>query len=259
MSRLRSLIVDTWRDIARQYPVSLGDERAQLELIGLYVVASLCLMFTDYAASELWRLVPVELNPPSDTWKYWRKFGWAWGSTFGYLALPFLYCRYVLNMKPSEWGFTSKGFVEHLPIYVFFLGVVLPFVVLVSQEPSFMKTYPLNKMASQSLLWLVIWEVSYGIQFVGVEGFFRGFLLFPAAKRLGPFAIPVMLLPYCMLHFQKPWLEALGSIVAGAALGMVALRTGSVLAGVMIHVAVAWTMDFLALTHRGELAPLLGN
>ena len=95
------------------------------------------------------------------------------------------------------------------------------------------------------------------VQFVGVEFFFRGVLLQGPKKLLGAYTLPIALIPYCMLHFQKPMLEALGSIIAGAALGMVALRTGSILAGIGIHTAVAWTMDGLALWNRGELQRLL--
>ena len=241
------------------YPLSLGSGREQLQLLGLYVVASLSLVFTDYAAPELWRLAPVQWQIPGFEWRFWRKVGWAWGSTLGYILPAWLYTRYVLGMRLSDWGFTIRGFTAHLPIYFLFLGVVMPFVVLVSYESGFQETYPLNKVAYQSLYWLLVWEVSYAIQFVGVEAFFRGFMLFPAARRIGPYAVAVMLVPYCMLHFQKPWLEAVGSIIAGAALGVVALRTGSILAGVLIHVAVAWSMDFLSLLHRGELAKLLAG
>jgi branched-subunit amino acid transport protein len=256
---LRTLTIDQWHALCEQYPVRQGSSRETLALFGLYVVAALCLMFTDYAASELWRLAPVDLVPPSVEWKYWRKMGWVWGSTFGYMFLPMLYARYVMGMRMRDMGFRADGFVKHLPLYFAFLGLVLPCVVWVSNDHGFLNTYPLNKMASQSLGWLVLWEVSYAIQFVGVETFFRGFLLFGPARQLGAFAVPVMLVPYCMLHFQKPWLEAFGSILAGIALGVVALRTKSILAGICIHAIVAWSMDMLALLHRGELQSLGGG
>jgi len=61
-----------------------------------------------------------------------------------------------------------------------------------------------------------------------------------------------------MLHFQKPWLESTGAIIAGTVLAVVALRTRSIFAGIAIHTAVAWTMDFLALWNKGALQKLLG-
>jgi uncharacterized protein len=56
--------------------------------------------------------------------------------------------------------------------------------------------------------------------------------------------------PYCMIHFSKPLPEALGAIVAGVVLGTLSLRTGSILGGAMLHVAVAVTMDVLALARK---------
>jgi uncharacterized protein len=69
-------------------------------------------------------------------------------------------------------------------------------------------------------------------------------------RDLGAHAVFVAVVPYCMIHFQKPLPEALGAIVAGIILGTLSLRTGSVLGGAAVHVAVALTMDVLALAQK---------
>jgi membrane protease YdiL (CAAX protease family) len=102
----------------------------------------------------------------------------------------------------------------------------------------------------------VIWELSYGLQFLMLELFFRGFLIFALARVIGSLAIFVMIVPYAMIHFSKPLPECLGSIIAGLALGTVALRTGSIAGGVLVHCAVAWSMDLLALYRTGKLFAL---
>jgi membrane protease YdiL (CAAX protease family) len=86
-----------------------------------------------------------------------------------------------------------------------------------------------------------------------LEFFFRGFLLFALARYLGPLAIFVMIVPYAMIHFGKPLAECLGSILAGIALGTVALRTASIYGGVAVHCAVAWSMDLFALAATDRL------
>ena len=68
----------------------------------------------------------------------------------------------------------------------------------------------------------------------------------PAGTRLGPYVIFVMTIPYCMIHFGKPIQETLGAIVAGILLGFMALKTRSIWLGAALHIAVAWTMDGLA-------------
>lgn len=56
-----------------------------------------------------------------------------------------------------------------------------------------------------------------------------------------------MVVPYCMIHFGKPWPEALSSIAAGILLGTIALRTRSIWIGFFIHESVAFSMDLVAL------------
>jgi membrane protease YdiL (CAAX protease family) len=62
-----------------------------------------------------------------------------------------------------------------------------------------------------------------------------------------------MCVPYCMIHFGKPYLEASGAIIAGVVLGSLSMRTKSIYAGFLVHVTVALTMDLLALDHRNAL------
>jgi membrane protease YdiL (CAAX protease family) len=56
-----------------------------------------------------------------------------------------------------------------------------------------------------------------------------------------------MAVPYCMIHYGKPYLEANGAIVAGVVLGSLAMRTRSIYAGFLVHISVAAGMDFLSL------------
>ena len=72
-------------------------------------------------------------------------------------------------------------------------------------------------------------------------------MLFALARYVGAYAIFVMVIPYAMIHFGKPFTETLGSVIAGTALGTLALRTRSIFGGLFIHVAVAWSMDILAI------------
>jgi len=255
---LRILTIDQWTALCRDWPLRIGTPREQAGLVGLYVVVSLVLMFNEYAAIRLWQLWMDDPVVGSEAWRHGRRMGWVWGVSVAYIVPTAAYAWWALGISPRDLGLRLKGFVEHTPLYLAFFLIVLPFVVWFSSDPQFMKTYPLNKAAALSLSWLVAWELSYAFQFLGVEFFFRGFMILAPARWIGPYAIPVMLVPYCMLHFGKPWPEALGAIIAGAALGMVALRTRSILAGVCIHAAIAWSMDALALWHKGDLSRLLG-
>ena len=107
---------------------------------------------------------------------------------------------------------------------------------------------------------LAIWLVVYAIQFVGLEFFFRGFLVLGPGRVLGAWSIPVMVIPYLTLHFQKPYLEATAAVFAGMALGMVVMKTRSIFVGILFHITVAWLMEVMALYHTGKLSRLFdGN
>ncbi len=255
---LKKLIVDQYRALWTQYPPDPeATEMDRIKVMGLYLLVAVCLISNNYFGTSLYKIVPTDILHGSEI-RFARRLGWAWWVTFFYLVPTYAYCRFVLGLGLRDLGLRFKGFLEHTPLYLAFFFIVLPFVVWVSDDPTFLKTYPLAKHGADSWMHLAIWEASYGFQFTGVEFFFRGVMLFGAVRVLGPWVIPAMVVPYVMLHFHKPWLEATGAIIAGSVLAVVALRTRSILAGIAIHTAVAWTMDALALWHKGALQKLLG-
>jgi membrane protease YdiL (CAAX protease family) len=59
-----------------------------------------------------------------------------------------------------------------------------------------------------------------------------------------------MAAPYCLLHLDKPLPELVLSLFGGLLLGVVASRTGSILAGVLAHVTLAVGTDAAVLLRR---------
>ena len=99
----------------------------------------------------------------------------------------------------------------------------------------------------------VIWELFYFLQFIALEFLFRGFLLHGTKRRFGVYAIFVMTIPYCMIHFGKPLPETIGAIVAGIVLGAMSLKSKSIWPGVMLHYGIAIMMDLSVLYRKGML------
>jgi membrane protease YdiL (CAAX protease family) len=112
---------------------------------------------------------------------------------------------------------------------------------------SFQQMYPFYDEASRSVFDFVAWQFLYAAQFVFLEFFFRGFLIHGLKQRFGIYAIAVSTVPYCMIHFGKPFPETMGAIIAGIALGGLSLFTGSIWLGAAIHISVAMSMDVLAI------------
>ena len=104
-----------------------------------------------------------------------------------------------------------------------------------------MQNYP-----TPEYLYAGIYEIAYGLNFISVELFFRGFLVVGLMSLLGRKAVLAMVAAYCFLHFGKPAGEAISSIFGGFILGVVAYETKSIWGGVIIHVGIAWSMEIVA-------------
>jgi membrane protease YdiL (CAAX protease family) len=179
---------------------------------------------------------------------------WAAARIIGYVLVPLPLWKLLFPRDSLlDMGLRARGFFKHVWIYALCLAVVLPAMVLVASQPDFGTYYPFYKASSRSISDLLMWEAMYGAQFFALELFFRGFVLGALRRSMGSAAIFAMAVPYCMIHYGKPYLETNGAIVAGVVLGSLAMRTRSIYAGFLVHVGVAFSMDFLALWRRDAL------
>ena len=195
------------------------------------------------------------------TWVQMERYGelyhyawWAFMRVVGYVLVPLPLWKLLFPQdRIVDLGLRTKGFSRHVPMYLLCLGVVVPAMVLVARQPDFGSYYPFYKQSSRSWFDLGCWEVMYFAQFFSLELFFRGWWLGAMRKSLGSGAIFAMAVPYCMIHYGKPYLEANGAIVAGIVLGSLSMKTRSIYAGFLVHITVALSMDLLALANRGAL------
>ena len=163
-----------------------------------------------------------------------------------YLLIPAGIIQFVFKEQLFKYGLGWNQLHRHGKIYALLLSVMIPIILMASFQPHFKSYYPFFTYASQSLAGFMLWELAYGLHFVAVEFFFRGFLVFGLSERLGPYAILFSAVPYCMVHFGKPAGEALGAIIAGLALGYLAWKNRSIWGGALLHWGVAITMDLAA-------------
>lgn len=178
---------------------------------------------------------------------------WAIGNFVLYVAIPAIVVLGVFRQPLSQFGAKLRGWHQNWWVYVAFYLLLFPAVVLASQWESFQSKYPFYRFFPPGEApgpRFYVWELLYAVQFLSLEFFFRGYMIQAGRKRLGPYVIFVMTIPYCMIHFGKPIQETLGAIVAGVLLGFMALKTRSIWLGAALHIAVAWTMDALAVWRR---------
>ena len=181
---------------------------------------------------------------------------WAVTRMGGYIFPLLIWRLFFRNDSVLDFGLRGGGFLEHAWIYGLFVAVMIPTMLIVAKQPDFGTYYPFYKAASRSWMDFGIWELLYIGQFFCLEIFFRGWWV-RANRSFGAGAIMSMVVPYCMIHYGKPYLEACGAIVAGTVLGSLSMKTRSIYAGFLVHITVAILMDSLALDHRKALPTFL--
>lgn len=259
---LRARIVARWPNMA--------DAVAGLDgqLVWVLTMAALILvLFRKFGGSTTYETI---LRPASQiTSPYLSLYGdlYWFGTSFlmlGFIPLLLLLPRRArpsnLGLGVGDWRFALKVLIPS------FVGMVIV-VAIASRFSVFWRYYPLNGVIAHEaglffagrgeapegfLGRFAIYEMMYGLYFIGWEYFYRGFLLFGLYDRIGVNAILVGNIPFALLHVSKPFPEALGSILAGIALGLFALRTRSFWYPWLLHVCIAWTMDAAAIQRRAE-------
>jgi len=184
----------------------------------------------------------------------WTHVWWAAWHLVLFLAVPMGIVKFGLRQPLSAFGWQVGDAGAHWRLYA---GIVLFFIVFLSVfahfSPSFLHYYPFYKLSHRSWLDWLAWEGLYMAQFVALEFFFRGFILQGLRVPMGSSAIAVMVVPYTMIHLPKLWPEAMGAILFGVLLGVLAIRSRSILGGLAIHASVALTLDISGVMHTAHL------
>lgn len=185
-------------------------------------------------------------------------FWWFGTSVMLYMLMPLVLAVATKGSFHRRYGLGLGDWKAGLAITALFLAVMMPLTAWAQTWPAFQGQYPLagngaytvslggDKTAVSWSLFLA-YEAAYFAYFIAWEFFFRGWMLhglLPSWGRAGAILAPMA--PFAVMHLGKAEVEALGSIVAGIALGVLALRTRSFWYGALIHGVIAVWMDVLS-------------
>lgn len=183
-----------------------------------------------------------------DVWKRYYAIILNLPSRLVLVLIPLLLWWWYQKPVSSFWGLTNSNFNWHP--YALMLLVMLPLIAFASTQADFLHMYPkLKQVAFTDTItkhpwwYKILYEISYGIDFLTIELFFRGFLVFAFVRYIGADAVLPMAVFYCSIHFGKPLYECISSFFGGMLLGIIAYRTQSILGGIIVHLGIAWMME----------------
>lgn len=158
------------------------------------------------------------------------------------------------NQKLYGWNSTD------VRPYFMLLAMVLPLIILASFSADFLRQYPqasktLNvaKIEEGRMMYGLLFEFFYGLNYLITEFFFRGFLILVLSRWLGYGAIIPVAAFYVTIHFGKPLGETISSFFGGIILGILVLETRSIWGGVIIHLGIAFAMEICAAIMKGGM------
>lgn len=158
--------------------------------------------------------------------------------------------------KPYLYGFSAKNFNPR-PYLLLLLGFA-PFIYYAATTAGFLQQYPIyqsNFAAAyfkiNALVPLLLFELFYGIDFVFVEVFFRGFFIIFIGRYLGVQAVILAASLYCLFHLGKPIIETSSSFFGGMLLGIFSHYSRSIYGGILLHLGVAYMMELFAFLQGG--------
>jgi membrane protease YdiL (CAAX protease family) len=164
--------------------------------------------------------------------------------TLLYLVIPLVLIVLVFRESPSSYGFRLGDWRAGLALTAGACAGLAAIMLFVGQTDAFEQYYG-SSVDTRIPFWM-----ADGIELLGWEFFFRGFLLFALYRACGPIALVLQAVPFTMAHFGKPELETLSCMFGGTAFGYVAWRTRSFLYPFLIHWFLA---SFTALVASGAL------
>ena len=146
-----------------------------------------------------------------------------------YFVIPAALVVLVLRDSLRDYGFRIGDWRAGLRWAGGVLLVMSPILFFAVQTPEIQDYY---SRTERSVLDVVL--VS-GIDLVGWEFMFRGFLFFGLYRAIGPSAVLIQAVPFAMAHIGKPELESMTTFLGGVGFGWIAWRTDSWYYPFLIH------------------------
>jgi hypothetical protein len=166
-----------------------------------------------------------------------------------------IYRIFDKNKDVPFYGLSFKNFDFRLALILSLISIIISFAG--SKIGSVSEYYPiLNRTAYKSFssvvgikpfISAVFFESAYLFDFVMIELFFRGLMIFGFVKLLGKNAILPIASLYAVIHFGKPLPETISSFFGAYFLGIIAYSQKNIGIGIVLHCVLALAMEIFTI------------
>ena len=163
-----------------------------------------------------------------------------------YVVTPFL-LFFIFKHHPRDFGISLGNPKQWLKEVLFFYVIFLVVLIIAFKFTNLKSVYPLYRKATHGMSYFFFYQLIQLWYMLGWEFFFRGFMLFGLEKTFGRLSVLVQAIPFAIVHFKKPQIEAYGAIFAGIFLGIIGLRARTFLPCVLLHYLIILTADILGI------------
>ncbi|MDD4149314.1 MAG: hypothetical protein PHE33_04740 [Bacteroidales bacterium] len=167
------------------------------------------------------------------------------------IPVALIYLIFDRNKDIPFYGLSLKNFNFKLATQLALIAILIAYIGSSFQSVS--EYYPIlertsyksfaQEISAPSWIAASIFELAYMFDFVMIELFFRGIMIFGFIKIFGKRAILPVASLYAVIHFGKPLPETISSFFGAYFLGIVAINQKNIGIGVVLHCVLALAME----------------
>lgn len=162
--------------------------------------------------------------------------------------IPALVVKFVFRERLADYGVRLGNLRRGAAMFLAFGPFFLLGSWFAAHMPVYQATYPIGGIRPVSAGMFAFHAAAYFVFYMAWEFHFRGFIQAGLREPMGAInGLLVQVIASCLLHLGKPPGETFGSIFAAVLWGVFALRTRSLLTGLLMHAMLGIVLDFLIL------------
>ncbi len=177
---------------------------------------------------------------------FWENLYWIIGDFCCFFLLPWLIITFIFKEKLNHYGIKS---IQVFKGWKFLLSALLLILIMswfITSEDSICFTHPVFFEAKISWNWFLIFELLMFVYIFAWEFLWRGYMLFGLESKFGWYAVFIQTIPFVILHNGKPAIETFSAIFGGIILGVIALKTRTILYGIVLHFELLFFIDLFS-------------